>query len=219
MEMIETDELKKESELVIGDAKQIAASITSDAGLTAAAEFLVKIKGMRKKISDKFSPLTKSAYDTWKKIIALEKELDDPLLQAESTFLKPAMGKYQREQEQIRQKAQDELRLRMQQEEEDVRMAQAVVQEQMGNKDVAEAIIAEPVYVAPVILPKPEKTDGVSYKTIWRFEIVNEALIPRQYMMVNQPAIGAIVRAMKGATSIEGIKVFEETSVAVGVRS
>jgi hypothetical protein len=138
---------------------------------------------------------------------------------AEASILKPAMGKYQREQEQIRQKAQDELRLQMQQQEEDVRLAQAVVQEQMGNKDVAQAIIEEPVYVAPVILPKPEKTDGVSYVKVFKFEIVSEDLIPRVYLMVDEKKIGAVVRSMKYAINIPGIRIYEETSVRVGVRS
>jgi hypothetical protein len=64
----------------------------------------------------------------------------------------------------------------------------------------------------PKVVPK---VDGVSAREIMKFEIVNEALIPRQYLMVNEKAIGAYGRAAKAAARIPGVRFYAEESVAV----
>jgi hypothetical protein len=47
---------------------------------------------------------------------------------------------------------------------------------------------------------------------------VNEALIPRQYLNVNETKIRGVVRALGASAAIPGVEVFEETSVAAGRR-
>jgi hypothetical protein len=70
----------------------------------------------------------------------------------------------------------------------------------------------EPVYAPPVIVPKtvPKLNGGPVYRTITKFRIINEALIPRQYMMPDLVKIGGVVRALKNQTNVPGIEVYEE---------
>lgn len=42
-----------------------------------------------------------------------------------------------------------------------------------------------------------------------KFKIVNEALIPREYLIPNEVAIGAVVRALGFAANIPGVEVFD----------
>lgn len=47
----------------------------------------------------------------------------------------------------------------------------------------------------------------VGFTEHWSFEIVDEALIPREYLSIDTTKIGQVVRAMKADTNIPGIKV------------
>ena len=51
------------------------------------------------------------------------------------------------------------------------------------------------------------KVKGISTRKKWSFEIVDAAKIPREYLVPNEVAIGGVVRALKGATNIPGIRV------------
>lgn len=64
----------------------------------------------------------------------------------------------------------------------------------------AEAKTTAPVAAAP-------KVKGISTRKKWSFEIVDQAKIPREYLIPNEVAIGGVVRALKGATNIPGIRV------------
>lgn len=61
-----------------------------------------------------------------------------------------------------------------------------------------------------------EKIDGVAKRTIWKFEVIDEKQIPREYLVVDEKRIGGVVRAMKGEVVIPGVRVYAETSLAIG---
>ena len=79
-------------------------------------------------------------------------------------------------------------------------------------KQEAAAIQAEPVYVPPVVIPKsvPKMQGGPVYRTIWKFRIKDVSLIPRQYMIPDEKAIGGVVRSTQGKITIPGIEAYEE---------
>jgi hypothetical protein len=73
-----------------------------------------------------------------------------------------------------------------------------------------------PLMVEPVILPETTpKVEGISGRQVWKFRIINPALIPREYLIPDERKIGQIVRAMKGETRIPGVEAYAEESVAV----
>jgi hypothetical protein len=59
-----------------------------------------------------------------------------------------------------------------------------------------------------------KREDGIVYREIWKFEIVDAALIPLEYLQPNETMIGSIVRGSKGAVSIPGVKVYSEKIVS-----
>jgi hypothetical protein len=76
-------------------------------------------------------------------------------------------------------------------------------------------ILDEPVYVPPVVVLKSvPKVAGISMTKQWKFRIVDESKIPRQYLCVDEQKIGAVVRAMKAAANIPGIEIFSIDSVS-----
>ena len=75
---------------------------------------------------------------------------------------------------------------------------------------------APPVPVA--IVETPEKTTkteagSVTVRKVWDFRILEENLIPREYLMVDEKKIRAIVRA--GIRQIPGVHIFEREELTV----
>jgi hypothetical protein len=70
-------------------------------------------------------------------------------------------------------------------------------------EDVAPVVV--PIYAPPI-----QKQKGESTRKNWKFEIVDEKLIPREYLMVNETSIRGVVSALKGATNIPGVRVYSE---------
>ena len=96
---------------------------------------------------------------------------------------------------------------------EDEAIAQAQVAQDAGQHEEAEAIISEPVAVPIVVIPKAVvKVAGHTRRMVPKFRIINSAIIPRQYLMPNEVAIGGVIRSLKGAANIPGIEYYEEAA-------
>ena len=71
--------------------------------------------------------------------------------------------------------------------------------------------------VAPVIQRAPPKVAGIVTKDVWKFEVTDHSLVPREYMSVDETKIRKVVGALKGDTSIAGVRVYAEKQIASGV--
>jgi hypothetical protein len=65
-----------------------------------------------------------------------------------------------------------------------------------------------------VVMPQEQpKVDGISSRDAWKFEVTNAAIVPREYLSVDEKKIGKVVAALKEFTSIPGIRVYSETVI------
>ena len=100
---------------------------------------------------------------------------------------------------------------------EERRLTEAVAAEAAGDAAKAEELLEAPVVAEPVVEPvtpfipvlSAPKVEGAgAMVTVWKFEIVDQALIPREYLSVNESAIGKVVQALKGGANIPGVRVY-----------
>ena len=68
--------------------------------------------------------------------------------------------------------------------------------------------------VAPIISLEPDKAEGIATRKMWKFEIVNEAIIPRAYLKIDESKIRSVVTAMKDQANIPGVRVYAEDIIA-----
>ncbi len=190
-------------------------------------EFFLVIRGLRKKIDDTFDPIISKAHEAHKEAINQKKKIEEPLIIA-ANWLNVQMTAYKQEQDRIRREEEEKIRqiaireeMERRKKEEQRRMEEAAALEQAGAKEEAEQVMAEiiqetasPIIVDPLppITSKVE-TRGMATQTTWTFEIISESLIPRQYLIPDMVKIGGIVRALKDATNIPGIKVISQTKM------
>lgn len=193
-------------------AKQISIKTMDD--YVRAGEIMLTIKAIRKKIIDTFKPIKQKMDAAKQEVLDQERAADAPLKEAEA-LLSPQIITWNREQERIRQAEEARLREESRKQEEERRLQEAILAEQHGQKEEAEAIMETPVQVAPVVVPKSvPKVSGMSIRDNWKFKITNEKLIPREYLKVDEVKIGQVVRALKSATNIPGVEVYNEGTVS-----
>ena len=204
------DELKAESMTILGQAKAI--TITNHQEAMAAGDFLKAVKELKKRIEEKLAPLVKAAYDSWKKQVAYRGEHDDPLNQAEAA-VKAKMNVYLAEQERQRRVEEQRQQLEAQKAAEAQAEQDALLMEATGDAEAAEVVRAEPVVAPVVVLAPVEKPAGIATQSVWKYRVTDANAIPREYLAIDEKKIGAVVRAMKAATNIPGVQVYEDKIV------
>jgi hypothetical protein len=213
--MIETTEVKEVTTMALSvpeQARQISIKTMDD--YIRAGEIMLTIKAIRKKITETFKPIKQKMDAAKQEVLDQERAADAPLKEAEA-LLSPQIIAWNREQERLRQEEENRLREEARKQEEERRLQEAILAEQSGQKEEAEAIMETPVQVAPVVVPKSvPKVAGMSIRENWKFKITNERLIPREYLKVDEVKIGQVVRALKSATNIPGVEVYNEGTVS-----
>jgi len=222
MEQTALKTIEKEALSLPAQAK--AARVTDNKSLERAGEILVAVKGLRKLINETFDPIIKKAHESHREAIEQKKRAELPLVEAEGV-LKPQIGRYVAEQERIKREAEEkarreeQARIEAERKAEEERLAAALKAEEAGDSARAEEILNEappefkPLPPAPVGFVVP-KISGMSTSTIWKFDVVDQAKIPSEFMVPNFTKIGQVVRATKGTLQIPGIRIYSEKSVS-----
>jgi hypothetical protein len=200
---------------------QIVASATGlmiqdDAGFMDGGKMLTSIKTITKNLETEFADPVEKAHKAHKAMVALRDKALYPFRQAEQ-IIKQKLGIYQAYVEKQRQEEADKLRKEAEAKAEADRIAKA--QEQMDNGDLKgceKTLEAPPAFVPPprVTTPEPPKVAGVSFKDVWKFEVVDPSQLPPEYLMPNETAIRRTVSGLMGKTNIPGVRVWSEKGVS-----
>lgn len=215
--------------------KAMALKVTSVETCERAAEMLLGIKALRKKVAETFDPHIKRAYEAHRALCREKTEAEAPLTEAER-MLKDSLSAYNAEQDRLRREEERRLQEQARREEEQRRLAEAAELEAQavaeGNADLqaeAEAMIAAPIETpyTPVKSATP-KVAGIAYTKTWKAECTDlRALIQAAaktpqlagLLMANQVGINGILKALKGdMNKIPGIRAWEVDDVRAGRR-
>lgn len=183
-----------EAAALVVNSPESAANATEMIGQVKRLQSL--IDGRRKEIiaePDKFVRLINSSV----------KPMTDRLKALEAVVLKRKLADYQMRETLERrriEKAQEEARQRL----------QAELDKEAKAKGVA------PVTVAPVAVPTKQgpirsESSVTSTVMVWRHEVIDPQLVPRQYLTVDETAIKAAIRG--GIREIPGVRIFEDAEI------
>jgi hypothetical protein len=217
-QIISADEVAKLVPAVVSQANQITVETAEDYEM--ACSFLTLIAARRKQVSETFGPIVQKAHAAWQEAIAQRKKFLDPLNDAELN-VKRKVSTWRIEQERARKAEEDRLAAIAKREADERALEEAAALAANGEKELADMVLQEAAAApAPVVVVAPSvpKQESIAKKTTWRFRIVDEALIPREFLSPDEVKIGAIVRSRKNLVKIPGIQVFADESVAVRSR-
>lgn len=214
----EDENAKKEAGALLFQAKQIALSIKDTDSYKEAAKFLLKIKEWQKWCIGYNKPF-KQQIDSLKKMaLDRESEMIEPSLRAEKEHIKPAMLKFEMEEEAKRKIQEERLQAEARRRQEEEQLARAAELEAQGKTQEASAVVDEPIVAPAVVVPDQNKTKGISYKTVWKFEVFDAKLVPAHFKRVDEMAIRGHVRALKERASIPGVRIYAEKEMSAGGR-
>jgi hypothetical protein len=93
----------------------------------------------------------------------------------------------------------------------------AVLQEEIEAARLATENAIRETAMAPrqVVVQAPPKVSaaGTSFRSVWKFKVLDLAAVPREYMILNEQMVGALARSTKGAMQIPGIEIYEEKTI------
>lgn len=178
------------------------------------------LRGLKQTVKDTFRPHIQTANKLWKDLLASEKEYLEPIERAEQ-IVEDKIKEFIRVEEQKRVEAQrkiDELAKKEAEKEKAKLEKQAEKLISKGKDDEAEAKLQEAQMVtaiAPIIESKAVKQEGVSTVKVWKFRIVDESVIPRDFLSVDEQKIRKYVTAMKQSGLIAGVQIYCEDEIRV----
>ena len=193
-------------------------TINNDAEMQSVGNLLRMIKTRAGEMNDKRMEITRPMDESKARIMGLFKPIEEKLKNAE-TIIKRGILSYQ-------QKIADENR-RLQLEadkaakEAEERRKAAIVRDaeqamEQGKPELAVAYIekAEAVYIAPVNVAKERRPEGISMSKIWKYEIVDAAKIPREFLMIDEKKLQKYAANMKDTAKVEGVRFFEDSIIS-----
>lgn len=217
----ERTEIENEISPIVAAAQNLV--VVDSASYTAAMELGKTVSAKIKWIEEKLAKGKKAAHESWQEWVKLEREGIGPL----ETIKKLISGRtyaWQKAEEDRKRKEADEARRLADEEaaakrkiEEDARIAAAERLSQAGMKEQADEMLETPVEieVEEVAAPAPKvKVQGASMRENWQGKVVNENLIPREYMTPDLVKLNRITKALKGETRIPGWEVSDVGTVA-----
>jgi hypothetical protein len=206
----ESPELRAETAVVLTEAKALTVTDVHTYGL--AAERVKGLKSLQKKVTDWFEPLVTAAHRAHKELTSRRGETLKPI-EAECARLTREMSTWKAEED--RRAREEAARLAREQQalEQRVQLEVAAALESQGLNAEAEAVveqaIAMPAPMVPVIPVTPD-VQGITYRTTWKHQVVDAALVPREYLVIDEQKIAAVVRATKGTLQIPGVRIYSE---------
>lgn len=173
-----------------------------------ASELRRQLKALEAEIRASFDPIVEQAYKAHKEAIAQRDEHLKPVLEAQKK-IKDCLSKWKEKEDLIRLREAMRIAEEKRKSEEEKRLQQAELLEKMGETEKANEILEQPIFCAPET--EKIKVEGISFAELWTYEIINEAEIPREYLIPDEKKINAVVKAMKNNIEIPGIKIFKKT--------
>lgn len=211
--------IKEEQKSILDGIKEI--TINNEEDNIKAGNFLKQIKPVIKNIKAYWKPLKESAKKAHSDLCAKEKEMLEPLEQAE-TQIKAKMNIYITEQEEKARKEQEALRKA--QEEEALKQLAEAEKLKAEGKELEAQIQEEMAYtideVKTVVKPTIQKQEGISYMTDYEIVVVDSKKVPThvngiEIRPVDVQAIKKLAKASKGQIQIDGIKILEKKVMKV----
>jgi hypothetical protein len=212
---IDTRPIESDVQVALVTAQGLA--VTDAPSYELAGRELLTLARAERRITDWFLPLKNAAHRAWKVLCDREREVLAPL-QAEITRVKRERVVWKSEDDRRRRLEEQRLAEEQRQRAQELAARQAAALESRGQHARAEGVLERAIAAPPpaVVLPDvTPKVAGISQRQVWKWRVVDEALVPREYLRLDDVKIGGVVRAMKSTCTIPGIEIYAEMDESV----
>lgn len=162
-----------------------------------AGEFLRRIKTAQKQLDDTRKGMTRPLDESKKKIMDLFRPVEGKIAEVEAS-VKRSLLTYQEEQDRRLQAELEERRKK-----DEAEMAEKLKDAEFFGNDT---IDIEPSSASEMPVNMPVKAEGISTRTVWEFEIVDESKLPREMLSADLKKIRAAVEF--GMRDVAGLRIY-----------
>lgn len=198
----EVVELQQERDLILPDYGALA--VTNDGDMSVAVEAVTRLHLFNKKAEEARKVLTAPLNEKVKWYNGQFAILTKPINDLERA-IQGKVFTYRRMVEEARRKEQAR--------------QDALAAKRMERAEAKGITPAIPEVVAPIVAGPEKRIETelgkASFTEKWTFKIMDESLLPREFLMPNEVKIRAVVKALKADTKIAGIKVWDEGGVSI----
>ena len=161
-----------------------------------------------KRVQAFFEPFKSSAHKLHKMLCDRENEILGPLLRADAA-LRVNISAFKAAEDRARQQRERELADERRRADEARAVREAAALETAGEHAMAAAVVAEAISAPAPVVALPDAVRAVaSFTRRWKWRVQTEALVPREFLCLDDQKIGSYVRAMKDSGRIPGIEIF-----------
>lgn len=179
-----------------------------------------RIQDFIKRAAPPFDELCNGAYRAWKFLCSIRDGFFGDLNQRNQDA-RSLIGRYNAQQDRLRQEEQRRIREAEQKRLDDERAARAKALEKQGQKDAAAIVRNTPVTAPVTTLPSAVPTvQGLTFREEWKWQPIGgdtpanrkaaAQLVPREYVKLDDVALNALAKNMKGTVKVPGIEFWSE---------
>lgn len=203
--------LKREMSAALEDAQ--ALSVTDRATYDRADVVVPQLGALADRAKTWWEPVTSLAFKLHRWLTARRAVDVDPLEAQRARLLREA-GAWDREQQRLQRERDAQAALEAKKKADAEALHQAELLTAQGLPELAEAVVEQAIATpAPAVSTwSAPKAKNLSHGEDWEIDIINEALVPREYMAADKARILKVVRALKGAIKIPGVRITETTA-------
>lgn len=176
---------------------------------------LTRVKAAQKRLEAVRKAITQPLDAAKKAVMDFFREPEAKLVDAENR-IKRSMIAFSDEQDRIRREEQRRADEAARKERERIEAQAKKAAESGKTEKAADLEQRAATVVAPVIHREAPTVAGINYRDTWKFEVTDAALVPREYLIVDESKIRKVVGALKADTQIAGVRVWSEKQIAAG---
>lgn len=191
--------------------------VNSTQDVTNATACLKGIKGLMDKVKESYDPIVDQAHKAHKEAISQRDKYLKPLQESDKKFRAAILVYNQRLESEARERERV-ANERLQQQAEAQKQALLEKSSESDNEWEKAVLEEKAEEIKPVTVDVQKKVieqEGLTIAQNWKYEIINEDLIPREYMTPDEIQIGKIARGQKDKASIPGVRFYSAGSVRV----
>lgn len=177
-----------------------------------------------KRVQEFFAPLKQMADKLHKAICAREREILDPLRKVDEQKA-GAIREFNAAEQRERRRREEEEAAARRRDDEARAAAEAAQLEQQGEHELAAAVVAEAIAAPAPVVTLPDATAGVvtfTRRWHWKYQhgpanvaktppqlvMRTLALVPKEFLMLDEKKVGAYARSMKSSGHIPGVDIY-----------
>lgn len=174
--------------------------IQSDEDVDSASKFLKVIAESRKTVEERRQFFVRPLNNHVSAINEMFKKFLAPAVEADR-ILRGKIATFRTEQQRTRLEEQKR-----------IQAAADALQKKLNEEAEAEGVPAAKVMAGTVLAP-PSTLGNVNIRKVWKFDVLDDEMVPREYLVVDEKLIRAAVAG--GAREIPGVRIYQDEQIAV----